>query len=81
METGGSFDTTQMEEQRARVALALMADAGYDPWQAPEAWRLLAPKKRPKDPDSLAYPERSGYQLRFLDQQYGEKRAGKGVNP
>ena len=27
----------QMEEQRGRMVLALMADAGYDPWAAPEA--------------------------------------------
>ena len=42
----------KMQEQRGRMALALMKDAGYDPWQAPEAWRLLAPKELPKDPDS-----------------------------
>jgi hypothetical protein len=43
-----------------------MADAGYDPRQAPEAWRLLAPKKMPKDPSLLKYPSRAGYQLSFL---------------
>jgi hypothetical protein len=30
-----------------------MDDAGYDPWQAPEAWRLLAPKELPVDIHSL----------------------------
>jgi hypothetical protein len=74
---GGGINTPQTEEQRGRVALALMADAGYDPWQAPEAWRLLAPKKLPKDLDSLKYPDRSGYQLRILNLQYREKAAGE----
>ena len=31
--------------ERARMALGVMADAGYDPWQAPEAWRLMDPKE------------------------------------
>ena len=61
---------TEMEEERGRVALALMAAAGYDPWQAPEAWRLLAPKKLPADLDSLKYPDLSGYQLGILQFQY-----------
>lgn len=60
----------KMEEQRGRVALALMADAGYDPWQAPEAWRLLGPEKLPKDPAKLKYPDRAGYQLGILGKQY-----------
>jgi hypothetical protein len=37
----------KMEDERGRVALGLMADAGFDPWQAPEAWRLLAPGPLP----------------------------------
>jgi hypothetical protein len=56
----------EMQEQRGRIALTLMADAGYDPKQAPEAWRLLAPKKMPSDPRFLKYPSRAGYQLSFL---------------
>lgn len=55
-----------MQEQAGRIALTLMADAGYDPRQAPEAWRLLAPKKLPKDMASLKYPSRAGYQLSIL---------------
>lgn len=66
----------QMEEQRGRVALALMADAGQDPRQAPEAWRLLAPKNLPKDAAKLKYPSRSGYQLGILNLQYRDKAAG-----
>ncbi|MGB6193825.1 MAG: hypothetical protein WBF42_15255, partial [Terracidiphilus sp.] len=34
----------RLEKERGRIALTLMTDAGYDPWQAPEAWRLLGPK-------------------------------------
>jgi len=63
----------KMEAQRGRVALSLMADAGYDPWQAPEAWRLLDPRQQPKDPAKLKYPDRAGYQLEILNLQY--KRA------
>lgn len=59
-----------MEEQRGRVALALMADAGYDPRQAPEAWRMLAPKKLPTNPSQLKYPDLAGYQLSILNLQY-----------
>lgn len=59
-----------MEEERGRVALALMANAEYDPWQAPEAWRLLAPKHLPQNVSSLKYPSRSGYQLGILNLQY-----------
>jgi len=55
-----------MQEQAGRMALTLMADAGYDPRQAPKAWRLLAPKKLPKDLSSLQYPSRAGYQLGIL---------------
>jgi len=61
----------RLQEQRGRIALALMANAGYDPWQAPEAWRLLAPKQASGDPDSLKFPSRSGYQLGILNLQYG----------
>jgi hypothetical protein len=64
-----------MQEQRGRIALALMADAGYDPWQAPEAWRLLAPKRLPKDVATARYPNRSGYQLGILNLQYTPVRA------
>jgi hypothetical protein len=64
----------RMQEQRGRMALAMMADAGYDPWQAPEAWRLLGPKRLPASGDTLKYPDRSGYQLGILGQQYSKPR-------
>ena len=34
----------ELELERGRLALSMMADAGYDPWQAPEAWKLLTPQ-------------------------------------
>ena len=34
--------SVRIEEQVGRIAISLVADAGYDPWQAPEAFRLLA---------------------------------------
>ena len=59
-----------LNEQRWRVALQLMSDAGYDPWQAPEAWRLAAPGKLPADTSTLKYPDRSGYQFAILNLTY-----------
>jgi hypothetical protein len=59
-----------LHEQRWRVALQLMADAGYDPWQAPEAWRLAEPGKLPADTSTLKYPDRSGYQFALLNLMY-----------
>jgi hypothetical protein len=59
-----------MQEQRGRVALQMMGDAGYDPWQAPEAWRLAEPGKLPADLSTLKYPERSGYQFAILSLIY-----------
>jgi Domain of unknown function (DUF5666) len=64
-----------LAEQRGRVALALMADAGYDPWAAPDAWRLVTAKKLPTNLSTLPYPSLSGYQIHFLSQQY--QKTGK----
>lgn len=64
---------TELQEERLRIALALMHDAGFDPWQAPEAWRLAAPKKLPANLASLTYPDKSCYQLEILNLQYGRK--------
>jgi hypothetical protein len=71
--TGGVYQYEQgkvLKEQRWRVALELMAEAGYDPWQAPEAWRLAEPGKLPADTSKLKYPDRSGYQFAILNQVY-----------
>jgi hypothetical protein len=59
-----------LREERLRISLALMADAGYDPWQAPEAWRLAVAKRLPADASTLKYPVISGYQLGILNLQY-----------
>jgi hypothetical protein len=59
--------------ERLRIALAVMHDAGFDPWQAPEAWRLLEPKKLPANLASLAYPEMSCFQFNVLNLQYARK--------
>jgi predicted Zn-dependent protease len=67
----------KLEDQRGRIALSLLADAGYDPWQAPEAWRLLVPDKLPNNPAKLKYPHISDYQLGILGFAY--KRAAPGV--
>lgn len=60
------------EHERGRMALAFTTDAGFDPRQAPEAWRLLAPSHRPKDPAKLKDSERSLYLQNILDGQYKE---------
>jgi hypothetical protein len=62
--------TLKLERERARMSLQLMADAGYDPWQAPEAWRLLGPKDLPPDLQSLKYTREGEYQLSTLKAQY-----------
>jgi hypothetical protein len=49
-------DGRRMENARGRMELALMADAGYDPHQAPEAWRRLSPGSLPKDLTKLKNP-------------------------
>lgn len=69
----GSKAEIVMQEERLRIALALMHDAGYDPYQGPEAWRLLAPKKLPANPDLLKYPDTSCYQLGMLNLQYAPR--------
>lgn len=59
----------QMEE-RGRISMGLLADAGYDPWQVAEAWRLLAPKHQPSKAASVAYNDYAGYLLSILNLEY-----------
>jgi hypothetical protein len=66
---------TPVEDQRERIALGLIADAGYDPHQAPEAWRLLAPEHPAPNPQSLPYPLRSEHQLTVLATLYDRRPA------
>ena len=66
----------RLQLELARMALQLVADAGFDPWQAPEAWRLLAPKDPPRDVQSIKYPRESKYQLSILNLQYKRESSG-----
>lgn len=52
--------TRHVEEQSGRVSLVLLHDAGYDIFQAPLAWWLLAPKK-PAPMLDTPLPERAAY--------------------
>jgi hypothetical protein len=67
----------RLAEERLRIALALMKDAGYDPWQAPEAWRLLSVKKLPANLASLEYPDAGCYQISVLNLQYARTPQGQ----
>jgi hypothetical protein len=67
---------TRYQQGEARIALQLLADAGFNPWQAPEAWRLLVPKDPPQDAQPLTYPRESKYQLNILKTQYKRYSSG-----
>jgi len=58
------------EQQVGRIAISLMADAGYDPWQAPEAFRLLAAKRSEKGAIVVKWTDRSGHALGILNLEY-----------
>jgi hypothetical protein len=60
----------RLEEERGRIILGTLADSGFDPWQAPDVWRILDAKKPPKDVSRLPYARQSKYQLRMLILQY-----------
>jgi predicted Zn-dependent protease len=60
----------RLEDERARLALSMMEECGYDPWVAPEAWRRLQPGKVPKDITQVDYPHISKYQYEILALQY-----------
>ena len=66
----------EVEHQLGRMALSYLADAGFDLRQAPEIWRWLAPKRLPKDPTKLKYPERSLYLETILKTQYKTASGG-----
>jgi hypothetical protein len=63
---GEPVEESPVRKQRDRIALGLMADAGYDPHQAPEAWRLLANERPRPETQSMPYPTRSESQLNIL---------------
>ena len=69
----------KIREQRGRMALGYLADAGFNPRQSPEAWRLLAPADMPKDPSKLKYPLLAKFELHLLDME--QKDAATSENP
>jgi hypothetical protein len=73
MMLAGENAETIMQDQRLRLALALMRDAGFDPWQAPDAWRLVEAKKVPAHIAMQEYSQNSSYQIGILDLQYARK--------
>jgi hypothetical protein len=66
----------KLERQYARISLQLLANAEFDPRQAPEAWRLLEPKDPPSDLASLKYTREGQYQLRLLKTLYQHDAPG-----
>jgi hypothetical protein len=56
-------------EQRDRVSLALLHDAGYDIVQAPMAWWLLAPGKQ-KSLTEINLPKRAAYLYSILGETW-----------
>ncbi len=59
----------RLQRELARMALQLVADSGFDLWQAPEAWRLLSPKEALQEVQSLKYTHKGKYQLSILKLQ------------
>jgi len=57
------------QEQRDRVSIALLHDAGYDITQAPVAWWLLSTRK-PKDIANSRMPQRAAYLYQFLGETW-----------
>ena len=72
--TGHEFGQ-RLADQRSRMALAMVVDAGYDPWQAPEAWERLEAQHVLQKLDVTNHPNHSKYQLEILNAQY-VKRSG-----
>jgi predicted Zn-dependent protease len=64
----------RLEEQSGRVSLGLMRDAGYDVYEAPRAWWVLAEKKG-KDLAETKVPFRGAYLYGVLGSTW---REGKG---
>ena len=69
----------RLADQRSRMALAMVVDAGYDPWQAPEAWRELEARHVLQKFDVTNHPNHSKYQLEILNAQYVKRSAPEAV--
>lgn len=61
-------------EQRGRVSLVLLHDAGYDIAQAPVAWWLLDPKK-PQPLSDIPIPDRAAYLFRVIEEIWKDPAA------
>jgi hypothetical protein len=59
-------------EQRDRVSIDLMHDAGYDVMQAPIAWWLLSSKVQ-KDIAEIPEPSRTNYLYQYLGQTWASQ--------
>lgn len=70
----GDAITLQHFEERGRISMGLLADADYDPWQVPEAWKLLEPKHAAHDASTLAYNDYAGYLLSILNLEYPKSK-------
>lgn len=57
------------EEQSGRVSLGFLHDAGFDVYEAPKTWWLLAPKK-PKPLSDISLPERAAYLYSILGESW-----------
>lgn len=57
------------EEQSGRVSLGYLHDTGYNVFEAPRAWWLLAPKK-PMDIQKIDLPERAAYLYSIIGQTW-----------
>jgi hypothetical protein len=68
---------TRVGEQVGRIAISLVADAGYDPWQAPEAFRLMAATRSPNGATSVKQTHLSEYALSILNLEYGRATTSK----
>jgi len=62
--------SVRIEEQVGRIAISLVADAGYDPWQAPEAFRLLAERRQSDGAWIAKNTHLSEYALSILNLEY-----------
>jgi len=59
------------QEQIVRIAISLIADAGYDPWQSPETFRWLAARRLANGTWSAKNNNSSEYALSILNIVYG----------
>jgi hypothetical protein len=66
----------KLEAERARIALQLLDNAGYDPRHAPDAWRLLSPDKIPKNVSKIESPRLSKVEAGILHAQYRQPPRG-----